>query len=481
MRSGTARGETGSGGVMPMGQLQAGAARVKLEPPIGLSMIGYGGRAGRASGVHDDLAAQALVIGDGARKIALCGVDVLAIGIRVADEIRARVAAESDIEADAIFVAATHTHSAPIFNIFATPRAGAKVGEDRNLEWERALPERAAGAILKANRGLEPAEIRTAAARFTLGTNRRLLRPDGSIQLAANYAGVADAEAGAMGVYRRGGGAIAFLLNYPCHGVVLCEDNLLYSRDWPGFALDEIERLGARKGSAAPIGIFMQGATGNIDPRSRGSFAVAEENGRTLGRAAFDALAAAAPATDARIAVRRIPIDLPLKRIDSELAIARECLAQTEASLHNHRGGDGYQLKRLRDHHQQSTEAVLALEMMNEMNRRDKRVDSARGVLSTALTVAAIGDVAIVGVPGEAFVQYGLALKANPYFARTFVVCYCNDLIGYIPIREAYPQGGYEVATARVAPGAGDAIVAAALAALRELSGSAREAAARAS
>jgi Neutral/alkaline non-lysosomal ceramidase, N-terminal len=458
-----------------MGQLQAGAARIRLEPPLGLSMIGYGSRVGRAAGVHDDLAAQALVLGDGARKVVLCGVDLLAIGLRVADEIRAHVAAHSDIDADAILIAATHTHSAPIFNIFATPRADAKVGDDRSLEWERALPGRIAGAILEANRRVEPAAIGTAAARFTLGTNRRLRRPDGSIQLAANYAGVADAEANVMGVYRRDGSALAFLLNYPCHGVVLCEDNLLYSRDWPGFALDEIERLGASQSAAPPIGIFMQGATGNIDPRSRGSFAVAEENGRSLGRAAFQALAAAPPVSDAEIAWRRIPISLPLKSTDAELAIARECLAQTEASLRNHRGGDGYQLKRLRDHHEQSAQALRALQEMAQSNRRDKRADSERGLLATALSAIAIGDTAIVGLPGEAFVEYGLALKANPYFARTFVVCYCNDLIGYIPTREAYPQGGYEVATARVAPGAGEAIMAAALAAMRELGGADRE------
>jgi neutral ceramidase len=443
-------------------------------------MIGYGGRAGRATGVHDDLAAQALVLGDGTRKVALCGVDVLAIGIRVADEVRAGVAAQSDIDADAILVAATHTHSAPIFNIFATPQSGAKVGDDRNLEWERALPGRIADAILEANRRMEPAAIRTAAARFTLGTNRRLLRPDGSIQLAANYAGVADAEANAMGVYRHDGGALAFLLNYPCHGVVLCEDNLLYSRDWPGFALDEIERLARGDRDAAPVGIFMQGATGNIDPRSRGSFAVAEENGRALGRAAFEALDTASAAATTEIAWRRIPLDLPLKSIDAELAIARECLAQTEASLKNHRGGDGYQLKRLRDHHEQSVQVLRALEAMAEANRRDHRVDTGRGLLATALSVIAVGEIAIVGVPGEAFVEYGLALKANPYFARTFVVCYCNDLIGYIPTREAYPQGGYEVATARVAPGAGEAIVAAALSAMRELGGAAQESSPRA-
>ena len=74
--------------------------------------------------------------------------------------------------------------------------------------------------------------------------------------------------------------------------------------------------------------------------------------------------------------------------------------------------------------------------------------------------------IAIVGIPGELFVELGLALKANPHFARTFVAGYCNDLIGYIPTRAAYPEGGYEVETSRIAPGSGETIVDTALAAL---------------
>ncbi len=62
--------------------------RVKLDPPVGLAMLGYGNRVGRNAGIHDDLAAQALVLSDGANKVAIAGVDVLAIGTRIADDIR---------------------------------------------------------------------------------------------------------------------------------------------------------------------------------------------------------------------------------------------------------------------------------------------------------------------------------------------------------------------------------------------------------
>jgi neutral ceramidase len=444
----------------------AGAARVKLDPPVGLAMLGYGGRAGRNQGVHDDLAAQALVLSDGAVKVALAGVDLLALGNRIADDVRGRVAAITAIPADAILICATHTHSAPAFNIFATPRAAANPADGRDLEWERAIPAKIASAIVQAHANLEPATLRAATASFNLGINRRLMRPHRQIQLAANRSGPADAEVNALGAYRADGTPIAFVMNYPCHGVVLCEDNLLYSRDWPGFAMDEIEGAAAFAAGSRPVSIFLQGATGNVDPRSRGSFEVAEHYGRAMGRAAFDALAHAPSQHDVKLAARRIALDLKLKDLGGELAVARECAAQTQASLDNHRGGDGYQLKRLRDHHAHSLSALSALEALEEQNRRDRRVVASRRELATAMTIATAGDVAIVGIPGELFVELGFALKRNPYFAQTFVAGYCNDLIGYIPTRAAYAEGGYEVDTARIAPGSGEAIVDTALSAL---------------
>src|ERR1700722_15621227 len=401
-----------------MSPLYAGAARVKLDPPAGLAMLGYGNRVGPNSGVHDDLTAQALVLSDGVNKIAIAGVDLLALGIRIADDIRERVAASTGIPADSIMVCSTHTHSAPPFNIFATPRADAKPAEGRDVEWERALPAKIASAIIQANENLEPAILRSASAEFTLGVHRRLLRPHRQVQIAANSSGPADAEVEALGAYRPDGTAIAFLMNYPCHGVVLCEDNLLYSRDWPGFAMDEIETAAAASGGSRPISIFIQGATGNIDPRSRGNFEVAEQHGRAMGRAAFDALDHAPSVSEGRIATRRIALNLKLKDLSDELAVARDCPAQTQASLDNHRGGAGYQLKRLRDHHAQSLAALSALEVLEEQNRRDRRVNMMTREPATAMNVVTISNLAIVGIPGELFVELGLALKANPHFAR---------------------------------------------------------------
>src|SRR5262249_33597512 len=153
-------------------------------------------------GSHDDLEARAIVVSDGTRKAAIVSVEVLALGIRICDAIAEQVAAQSDISSQAVMVCATHTHSGPHFNPFATPHGNpSSEASGRDLNWERALPGKVARAVLEANAQLQPAAIAAAGAQFGLGTNRRLMRTDRTIQLAPNYAGVADHELKVLGLF----------------------------------------------------------------------------------------------------------------------------------------------------------------------------------------------------------------------------------------------------------------------------------------
>jgi hypothetical protein len=56
-----------------------------------------------------------------------------------------------------------------------------------------------------------------------------------------------------------------------------------------------------------------------------------------------------------------------------------------------------------------------------------------------------LDDIAIVAVPGEPFVEMGLAVKDRSPFKHTFFVGYANGAIGYIPMRADYELGGYEI------------------------------------
>jgi hypothetical protein len=310
---------------------------VKLDPPVGIAMAGYGRRSGHSTGIHDDLSAAALVVSDGTRKAAIVSVEVLALGIRICDSIAEQVAAHTDIPSEAVMVCATHTHSGPHFNIFATPRGDSSVNASgRDLNWERTLPDRIARAVVEANAHLRPAAVAATGAQFGLGTNRRLMRVDGTIQLAPNYAGSVDHELKILGVFAPTGaaGTIALMLNYPCHGVVLCEDNLLYSRDWPGFAIDALQQSPTRSNSeGTPIALFTQGASGNIDPVRRGDFSTGREWGDAAASLTNGALARAPRTSSAHLVTRRVPVVMKLVDLSGRILTSATPLCWAIATI----------------------------------------------------------------------------------------------------------------------------------------------------
>jgi len=67
---------------------------------------------------------------------------------------------------------------------------------------------------------------------------------------------------------------IARLVNYTCHPVVLGRDNLLFSADYPKVVQRMTEKV------LGGITLFTLGCCGDINPRLRGSFQVAEELGK---------------------------------------------------------------------------------------------------------------------------------------------------------------------------------------------------------
>ena len=86
------------------------------------------------------------------------------------------------------------------------------------------------------------------------------------------------------------------------------------------------------------------------------------------------------------------------------------------------------------------------------------------------VNVITIGrDFAIVCLPGEVFVELGLAIKQGSPFTTTMVVelSNCVETV-YVPNRAAYAGGSYEVTNSALRPGGGEILVETALSLLRE-------------
>jgi hypothetical protein len=91
---------------------------------------------------------------------------------------------------------------------------------------------------------------------------------------------------------------------------------------------------------------------------------------------------------------------------------------------------------------------------------------------TTRLQVIRLGDLALVGIPGELFARLGLELRRRSPFRHTCIIGLANEQISYLPDRKAYADGGYQTWAgwhSMLAPGTGEAMVDQAVAMLEEL------------
>ena len=65
--------------------------------------------------------------------------------------------------------------------------------------------------------------------------------------------------------------------------------------------------------------------------------------------------------------------------------------------------------------------------------------------MDVTLSALGLGELGIVTLPGEAFCAQGTEIRAKSPFGSTMVAAYSNGNMGYLPTRDAYPYGGYEV------------------------------------
>jgi hypothetical protein len=273
-----------------------------------------------------------------------------------------------------------------------------------------------AGVVAMATRELHPVRLRWGAADSDIGINRREVRPDGRVVIGHNPAGPVDRAVRVARFDRQDGRPLAILVNYACHPVVFGADSIAISADYVGHTRAVVEHA---TGAAM---LFVQGACGDINPRQRATPGgrQAETLGVELAGAVLTAYATATPGAVAGIAAATTPVDLPL--LQDASAIPGLISAQDRQALHP-----------TIDQRLPWAATVSA--------------DPATGGLTTpiALQVLRLGDLAVVGIPAEPFVEIGLALQERGLGRPTMVAGYTNGCVGYVPMPAAYPLGGYEV------------------------------------
>lgn len=420
-----------------MADIRVGVATVDFTPEPGLPLMGNYRDDYLARGVHDPLLAKAMVFEDREGvKVAVLAVDVCMLDRENVAMMRRVVQSGCDVPPKNVLIHATHTHSAPapsdrfLFGLDFKP----------HQESAEAFLAKAAAAVPLANDNLAPADLSIGYAREDrISFNRRLRRTDGSTQMnwEALIPGFDPSEIeGAWGpidpevaclVVERGGRPAAAIVNFGLHPAILAGDNWLYSADYPGCLAEALARTLGERFTC----LFLNGCSGNvnhIDYRQPGQgrgFQMTERVGTMLGAAAHQAVSARSPVAADRVAVSSKAVSL--ERIQISDGERRRCEEVLEAAAKNPPRGqvDGL------------PEAFYA-ELRLEMCRRQHAPDEVEVI------VLRIGDVALVGLPGENFCESGLEIKRRSPTRHTLVAGLTNDAIGYLPTLESFPQGGYE-------------------------------------
>ena len=75
------------------------------------------------------------------------------------------------------------------------------------------------------------------------------------------------------------------------------------------------------------------------------------------------------------------------------------------------------------------------------------------------LSGLSVGEVALVGIPGEPFNGIGVGLKESSEFALVMPACLTNGDHGYFPMKDSFDEGGYEAGSSIFKAGVAELIV----------------------
>ena len=456
------------------GPLRAGAARVDITPPAGTHLAGAVGMHRPARLTLDPLYARALVLESGGRKLCFLALDVTIVTAPYTARIRRQASERFGIEPDAIMVHATQTHSAPALGYFMVDEDFPSTPPE--FEWVRGSEEaygsfaveRSLEAIGLANALLQPVHVGVGSGvEGRCAFNRRAVRRDGTVAMPGPWEGPLgptwiryiegpiDPELGVMCLRSDSLRMAAILANYACHPVHVYPKPFV-SADWPGALCAEL----ARAHGAGCVPIVLNGACGNINPWPPFEPDYDRDHrtmGRRLAQAAGNVIESLAFTREAVLGWRVDHLKVPIRAVDpKELEWARGVLDA------NPQPGWADEQQTSVGQDWMAAASILSVHLM-----RQRQED-----LDYEIQALRIGDAAFVGLPGEPFVECGLAIKlASPTYP-TYVVHCASHYVGYIPTREALSRGGHEVNTrywAKLVPEASDTIVAGATASLRGL------------
>ncbi|HCO92848.1 MAG TPA: hypothetical protein DIU00_02675 [Phycisphaerales bacterium] len=439
-------------------QLTAGLAVADITPPIGYRMSGYFSER-LSTGTSNPLHAKAIVLRQGETSAAMVFCDIIGLSLDISSRARRWAAERTGIPASNILIAATHSHTGPLY--FGALRkhfhdaAVAEHGSDpcEKVNYAEQLVEKLADVIVRADAAAKPVRLAAGSTgQQGLSFNRRFHMKDGTVRFnpgalnpdIVRPAGPIDPEVGMVFLRNADGdnNAVGALVNFTLHLDTV--GGTKYAADYPYY----LEQSLREKYGDKFVLLFGNGTCGDIN-----HFDVTKKQrlrtdyiGRTLAETVKAKKESLEAVTEPALAVLSGIVHAPLQQFESDdIAWARENIKKVGT-------GELSFIKEVEAY------KILAREMR-----------PGRTIPLEVQIFRLSRDVAVVGLPGEVFVDLGLKIKRASPFATTLVIELCQDAPGYIPTKKAFAEGSYETVNSRIAPGGGEMMAEATIRLLKEL------------
>lgn len=247
--------------------VEVGWAEAPIEVVPGVSLAGYGSRAGVPhTGVHDPVSARALAVRAGGAPVVFLALDLLLVDRGLRASLAARVAPVVPI--DRVVLTASHSHGS--VGGFAPGLVYSLVLGPFDAKAHEAIVAAAAAAIMGAVAALEPGQV-------VLGE----VEAPGLSSNRVRKSGVpVDPVAGVLLAQRARDGARAALVSYAAHATTVSDLELRVTADYPG------AMVAALRAEGLAWAAFAAGAVGSMAPRAGWSeHPGAEWTGRALAAA----------------------------------------------------------------------------------------------------------------------------------------------------------------------------------------------------
>ncbi|EOO41401.1 neutral/alkaline non-lysosomal ceramidase N-terminal domain-containing protein [Bacillus mycoides] len=383
---------------------KVGVCKVDITPPIGIDFIGYHRDTG-INNIEEHIYGTIFVFEKDEMKTVFISIDNIGMLVEDTTMIRERVASELNEPLQQITVVYTHTHSGP-----------ETVGDHPLIKsYKTILLNNVVQGAITANNNMRSCEVGWDVTTGDIGVNRRERTPDGKAKMGINIEGIVDKRIGVLAMRNAESKELAGVIVFcTAHPNVLKGDSDVLSADYPGMTREILEKI-----VNCPV-IIVQGATGNVNAKYRGSQEALKQMAYVLSGHVLTIL----PTVTYRPIVN-------LRTISSTMQMKLKDIPEIE------------EIKRMAQLAEKqwgvNTEEWLTIVL--EKHRRNIQQVS----IDLEIQLFQINDGIFSGIPMEPFSETALEMKESVQNELAFFGGYTNGYIGYLPTKEEYAYGGYEV------------------------------------